>query len=195
MPAFRAAHAGFSMVELGLALAILIILAAIAAPNFENFMANRAVRSAAENILGGIQQARSEAIKANKNVRFEFGPNNAVLGEWRVLCVDSANTPQACPDGNTTVLSAPTPSGGLTVQTDTSKGTFGTALSTGTAGGVTFMNLGRTNPLSPNNIVRIDIIHSGPSAKRLVIVIDGSGGARLCDPEFSSSSTHPSVCR
>ncbi len=56
---------GFSAIELMIVVAIAAILLTIAAPSFSALMANLRLTTAADNLLGTIALARSEAIKRN----------------------------------------------------------------------------------------------------------------------------------
>jgi len=53
----------FSLIELMVALAIVAILAAIAAPSFTTMISNNRLLSQAQDMTGGLKLARSEAIK------------------------------------------------------------------------------------------------------------------------------------
>jgi type IV fimbrial biogenesis protein FimT len=66
----RSNFAGFTILEMMIAVAILGILTALAAPSFGTMLRNWNVRSMAESLQSGLQLARSEAIKRNANVIF-----------------------------------------------------------------------------------------------------------------------------
>lgn len=59
---------GFTLMELMLVLALAAVIFAIAAPNFNEFRRNSRLTSAANNLLGAIQTARTEAIKRQVSV-------------------------------------------------------------------------------------------------------------------------------
>jgi type IV fimbrial biogenesis protein FimT len=54
---------GFTLMELMMTLAVVGVILAIAIPNFRDFLLNSRMTGAANDLLGGIQLARSEAIK------------------------------------------------------------------------------------------------------------------------------------
>jgi type IV fimbrial biogenesis protein FimT len=53
---------GFSLIELMVVLAIIAIVATVAIPSYQNSMASNRMTSAANNLLGAMQFARSEAV-------------------------------------------------------------------------------------------------------------------------------------
>ncbi len=61
-------HAGFTLVELMVALGVLAILIGIATPNFREFIANQRLKSATHELYLTLLYSRSEAIKRNGNV-------------------------------------------------------------------------------------------------------------------------------
>jgi type IV fimbrial biogenesis protein FimT len=59
---------GFTLMELMLVIALAAIILAIGAPNFNEFRRNSRLTGAANNFLGAIQTARTEAIKRQVSV-------------------------------------------------------------------------------------------------------------------------------
>jgi type IV fimbrial biogenesis protein FimT len=64
--------AGFTLIELMVAITILAILLLIALPNFAVWMQNTQIRTAGEAVLNGMQLARAEAIRRNVNVELRM---------------------------------------------------------------------------------------------------------------------------
>lgn len=60
--------AGFTMVELMVAVAIACVLAALAAPSFSSLTANQRAKAVASELYVSLARARSEAITRNLNV-------------------------------------------------------------------------------------------------------------------------------
>ena len=72
---------GFTMTELIIVLAIAAILATLVAPSFISMIRNMAVRSAADELVSGIQLARSEAIRSNSKIMLALTTDRT----WRVF--------------------------------------------------------------------------------------------------------------
>jgi len=67
---------GFTLVELMIVIAIMAILAAIAAPNFQSYMAQRRVNGAARQVMTDLIEARMKACSLNQRVKVSFGSNH-----------------------------------------------------------------------------------------------------------------------
>jgi prepilin-type N-terminal cleavage/methylation domain-containing protein len=73
MPRTLRRSAGFTLIELMVTVAVIIVLAALAYPSFEATRQRAAVRAAAEQTLGFWNQARLEAAKRNAFVKVSTG--------------------------------------------------------------------------------------------------------------------------
>jgi type IV fimbrial biogenesis protein FimT len=87
-----------TVIELMLVVTILAVLAAFAVPGMSRFLANAQVRGVAEEMRGGIELARAEAIRRNAEVRFV--PNGT---GWTVMA------PGAAADGTDLMLAMRSP--------------------------------------------------------------------------------------
>ena len=63
---------GVTLIELLIALVIASVLAMLALPAFQAMLASTRTKGAAESIMSGLRFARSEAIKRNVPMRFQF---------------------------------------------------------------------------------------------------------------------------
>lgn len=85
-PGARRAAAGFTLIELLVAAAILAVLAALAAPSFNEAILSNRLASYANTFVASAQLARSEAIKRNATVvmcRSADGVSCATTGTWQ----------------------------------------------------------------------------------------------------------------
>jgi type IV fimbrial biogenesis protein FimT len=75
-----AANNGFTLIELMITLVVVIILVAIAAPSFNAMIRENRLATQANNFLGSLQLAKSEAIRRGVQVTMLRDGNAA--GEW-----------------------------------------------------------------------------------------------------------------
>lgn len=161
------------MVELVVVVAVLGFLAMYAVPSFMLWVQNSTIRTTAETILSGLQQARTEAVRRNTLVEFSLSDNVGSAGAagwsvWLASADRDNDTPLA--------MKADSEAAGKAVVT--------TDLADGT---IRFNGMGR-----PSNAVggQIDIDSSALSAtdsRELRIVISTGGLIRMCDPNVSTT--------
>lgn len=75
-----AANNGFTLIELMITLVVVIILAAIAAPSFNAMIRENRLTTQANNLLGTLQLAKSEAIR--RGVQVTMIPESNTPGVW-----------------------------------------------------------------------------------------------------------------
>lgn len=68
MTRFRPAHAGFTIIELMIVVTLLAVLAAFAFPSFQSFIASNRLTAESNELLSGMNLARSEAVRVQRRV-------------------------------------------------------------------------------------------------------------------------------
>ena len=71
---------GFTLIELMVTIAVMVILVTIGVPSMTNWIDSNRTTATANNIVGGLQYARSEAVRLNQTVDFVLTNN-----QWSVL--------------------------------------------------------------------------------------------------------------
>jgi type IV fimbrial biogenesis protein FimT len=66
----RKRSAGFNLVEIMIALAIVAVMMALAAPDLRDFMRNARISALTNDMMADLQMARTEAVKANRRAWF-----------------------------------------------------------------------------------------------------------------------------
>lgn len=161
--------AGFSLVELMVAVAIITLLAAVAAPSYQAWIENSRIRTAAESILNGLQKARSEALLRNTRVQFILDDNSS---SWHIECVDAAKCPgwpgetRSSGEGSAQGISVTDAGGGTTV---------------------IFNNLGIKSGGDLTQIVVDSFAIDSEDTRDLQIDVGSNGVVRMCDPNASAS--------
>ncbi|HSP30702.1 MAG TPA: GspH/FimT family pseudopilin [Halomonas sp.] len=82
--------AGFTLIELLVTLAVAIIIMTIAVPSFQGLMTTSRLAGDYNEILSGLNLARSEAIKRRESVSFEIISDSP--WEYRVYLTDAGNS-------------------------------------------------------------------------------------------------------
>jgi len=167
MKAFgKAKSAGFTLVEVMIALVVLIVLVGLGMPSFLQMLRNMEIRSAAEGVANGLQRARAEAVARNTRVQFVLGPGTA----WTVSMPGVADPIDSRPhsdSANATLI--PVSSGGVAAST------------------ITYNQLGQivaNAPVSPT-LARIDFAAASGN-QGLRVTIGAGGNARVCDPNVAA---------
>jgi len=178
--------AGFTLIELFVALVIVVLLMLLGVPSFTTFLRNSEIRSTAESILTGLRTATTTAANRNGRIVFEF--TNPGTADWKFYGFDDDGVTPTAP-----------------FQTYSSKEAGKNSTVTLTPGGqatVTFTGLGRVavNPATPDDHFRqIDISNVAGDGRPLRIIVDDPApadptkprGLRLCDPDPALSALSP----
>jgi type IV fimbrial biogenesis protein FimT len=151
-------HAGFTLVELMVTLAVLVVGATLAAPSLSQMIANYRVRGAAEGILGGLNYARTEALRRNTAVAFALAPGGS---GWTVSQVSTSVTLQSRTDSDSPIVASST-----------------------AATSVTFLATGLLQTGSQMSQVNVSSLVPGTNTRRINIF--GGGLIRLCDPAVAT---------
>lgn len=94
----RHPQAGFSLIELVVALALVAILLGLAAPSFQTYMANQRAQSISYRLMADLRDARSDAIAQNTNCSVKRVGSDWSSG-WQIVdCGDDCSADGAgCP--------------------------------------------------------------------------------------------------
>jgi prepilin-type N-terminal cleavage/methylation domain-containing protein len=104
---------GFSLLEMIIVMAIMMVVAALATPSIVDVVANMRLRAGMSSLSGLLQNARMTAVKTNRIKSVKF----AVLANGPVACIKDVGVASGCGSGDPMVqLGAPvtkvgTPSG------------------------------------------------------------------------------------
>jgi type IV fimbrial biogenesis protein FimT len=192
----RARQGAFTLVEVMVAIAIVAMVLAFAGPSAKTWIQNTQLRNAAEAILGGVQQARIEALKRNTTVAFQL--TDPASTAFQVCFYDP--TTQDCstaqPAIATRAASEGSPNAGVGIDFTASNPTTAIAPGSNLPALVAFDSFGRVATTSPLNIARIDVrnLVAGSRERRLEIFIAPGGQIRMCDPALDKT-VNPQGCQ
>ena len=171
--ASRAAQsAGFTLVELMVAVGVLGVLTVVGLPAFRQMLQNYQVRVAAESVANGLQRARAEAVARNAAVQFFLGAGTSWTVDYvtKPVPTDPPLDSRSSAEGSANVALA-------AVAAD-----LATAATT-----ITFNNLGQVIanvPASPA-LGRVTFNAAATGGNQTLRVTIGAGGnARVCDPSL-----------
>ena len=171
---------GFTLIEVLIAMAILGLTLAMAAPSITTWIQNSQIRTASENIRTGLQKARAEAIRRNGNVEFKLDhPTDTGGTGWTITSLIDGTVVEVAPsnEGTRNVKLTLTPDGATTT---------------------TFNGFGRLLATAANPLVRIDVdsasLSASDSHKLRIVILDGSD-IKMCDPDPTiTDAKDPRAC-
>ena len=171
-------QAGMTLIEMMTGVAIASILAAVATPSFTGFLRNTEVRGSSEALLQGLQLARTEAIRRNRQICFDW---SSVGTGWTVStgCLSAPGTVPV-----TQIIQSQPNREGSAVGVVTTTPT--------TSVRVVFNGFGRVVPniVGGSTITRIDITSQGTTLTRRILVSAGDSSGRIfvCDPTAAAGT-------
>jgi type IV fimbrial biogenesis protein FimT len=188
--ATKAAHRGFSLIEIMVAIAILGIVMAVGLPSFQSWIRNTQIRTMGESIQNGLRLARAEAVRRNQNVEFVLvttdpptAANAADVGDvngqsWVVRVPAVGATPAVFIQGwgrsegaRNVQITSPAP-----------------------AAVYRFNSFGRlVAPAAAPTLAITDPTLSASQARPLNVVVTTGGTIRMCDPHLALA-TNPQGC-
>lgn len=160
---------GFSLIEVVVTVVVLVSVSMVAIPAFQTAMGNAQVRTVAESIHNGLQQARMEAIKRNTKIKFTLDATSA----WQLGC---------------DVVTATCPA--LVSQKSASEGASQNITVTADAFATTFTSFGTRDPALATAMSQVNVSNTAVDSrerKALRILLSAGGYARVCDPAVTTA--------
>lgn len=161
---------------------IIAIATTLGIPSYRAWMQNTQIYNAAESAQNGLQKAKAEAVRQNRNV--EFALATTTPPSWQIQLPASTVIEASTSEGAKKVTATATPNGATTI---TFGSLGGTAANAPVAGVV------------PPSLTQIDFtsVYSSMqlSGIRPLRVTIGLGGiTRMCDPDPTLISSDPRRC-
>ena len=177
----RRSGGGFTLVEVMIAVAILMILLAAAAPDFRKTLQNQRLTASTNDFLAAILLTRSEAIA--RGTRMDMVP--AAGDDWASgwVIFEDVNSNQARDASETLVFSHGPLAPGVTVST-TLPG----------AAHLTYNGMGRSRGRGTSQGMRSGSFLISLDGVERKIVINMLGRARVCTPESGNNSANADGC-
>lgn len=189
MSAFpRMRQLGFTLIELMIGVVVLAILLSIGLPNFQNWILNAQIRTAAESVRNGLQRARAEAVARNTNVEFALLGADDTCFDANTLISSTCTSWQVRLPASTVIDSRASSDGSVMVKRTTKSPTGAPATTT------TFNNVGllADNLDGSGRLVEIDLdstkLAPKDSRELNVFISSPNGNVRMCDPGAPAQS-------
>jgi type IV fimbrial biogenesis protein FimT len=180
----RQSKAGFTLIELMIAIAIAAVLMMVAAPNFVGFQRNSEMTSITNSLIGAINAARSEAMKSGMNAVVAPKNGTAWSSGW-IVYVDRNRDNTYASDTDTLVLDQASPPSYLTIS--------GTGSASGATPYIMFNSSGYSKTVGGTSgnltlsLVRNDVPSARANEQTRRIKIGRSGRSRACKPSTDST--------
>jgi type IV fimbrial biogenesis protein FimT len=188
----RTAQLGMSIIELMIGLVIMSIVLMVAVPTFTIFLQNQQIRNAAESTLAGLSLARTEAVRRNQAVRFQFVSDltaGCVLSTTSLAWVVSL----ANPTGACQVAPSETVAPQIIQTRSASEGARNAVVlaiggTTSTFNGIGTLNGAGITAIDFSNSTgvceHIDAVNG--KMRCLRVLVSTGGQARMCDPKVAA---------
>ncbi len=184
---------GFTLIEVIIAVVIAAFLVAAALPSAATWIRNTRIRTAAEAISNGLQQARNEAVRRNQPVGFYMVSDSDAISMSDACALSSSSSgwvvALASPEGkcatdrSTFIALRAAGNTGVTVAAVDGTSTASSSIA--------FNGYGQVSGAASISCVRIG---SGDASARALNVAVGAGGPiRMCDPAVTDAND-PRVC-
>ena len=181
---------GFTLIEIVIVVALAAFLLAAAMPSAMTWIRNSRIRTAAESISGGLQQARNEAVRRNQQVSFYLVSDAATsMSDNCILSATSSGwvIAQTSPEGKCATerdsFVALRPPGDTALSLSVAAQDSATVAATT----VTFNGYGQVVNAAAISCVRVGSA-ADASARALNIAVNSGGQVRMCDPAVSDAN-------
>ncbi len=185
---------GFTIIELMLTVTVLGIVLMIGLPNLSAWLQNTQIRNSAEAMVSGLQLARAEALRRNRQVHFYIVDSLEAAcgvattgGNWVVSMVDPSGKCHEAPSDTVDPFIIQKRSG--------QEGTPNAAV-TASASSIIYNGLGNTTgtlQLSISNPTGGACQTAAGPMRCLQVNVTSSGSVRMCDPAVADA-TDPRKC-
>lgn len=159
---------GFTLIEVVVTVAVLVAVSTIAIPAFQASIGNAQIRTVAESIRNGLQQARAEAIKRNARIRFTLQTSSA----WQIGCVTVAAD---CPAVITQKSAVEGSSTNTTVSADNYSAVFS--------------SFGTRDPAAAAALTVVNVTNAqvkSEERRALRVMLNAGGNVKVCDPTVNT---------
>lgn len=159
---------GFTLIEVVVTVAVLVAVSTIAIPAFQASIGNAQIRTVAESIRNGLQQARAEAIKRNARIRFTLQTSSA----WQIGCVTVAAD---CPAVITQKNAVEGSSTNTTVSADNYSAVFS--------------SFGTRDPAAAAALTVVNVTNAqvkSEERRALRVMLNAGGNVKVCDPTVNT---------
>lgn len=198
---------GISLIETMMTIAVIGIMLGVGVPNLAVWMKNNQIKTAAQNILTGLQLARGEAVRQNSRVLFQLTDGSkSGVPIWTVWSYSSQPCQTVANAFPCPIESSEAGAGGgsarIGVNADdisAANYSYANAVAAGTGMGVSpnpgvvFNAFGQVlNDAAANaiatRITRIDVTDTKDTrTRRMVVRVPTGGSATMCDPKATNS--------